>query len=228
MDESAYAFRSLTLPTLHLEKMEQFYGETLGLAADRSPDALVIQVGRTKLRFFESESAATFHFAIDVPEGQTRDAQEWLQERLETVSSGGIELHRFESWDAHAVYFFDPAGNIVEFIGRHTLPNAPTMPFHSASLLAVSEVGIPVDDVSAAVEEIEGSLGWRPYRDPASDFAAVGSEHGLLILARTGRTWFPTEDMAALPFPAVLEIASDRRFDPFWIGLAEIRPAGSE
>ncbi|HRK22459.1 MAG TPA: hypothetical protein PLX06_11645 [Fimbriimonadaceae bacterium] len=223
MDRAAYFYRSLSLPTLRPNLVEEFYGGSLGLEVVRGPRGLDIQIGATKLCFVKSEIAASFHFAIDIPENQIREAHAWLHERAPVVRSGEFEVHRFESWNADAVYFFDPAGNIVEFIGRHSLPNASELPFGPRSLLAVSELGIPVPDVAAALDDVGRSLGWTPYRDPAPDFAAVGSELGLLILVREGRTWFPTESMAAQSFPAAIEIDIATRFKPFQIGGTEIR-----
>ena len=50
----------------------------------------------------------------------------------------------FSAWNADALYFLDPAGNVVELIARHSLPNASDAPFGPDAFLEVSEVGMPV------------------------------------------------------------------------------------
>ena len=58
----------------------------------------------------------------------------------------------FEAWRARAAYYFDPVGNLVELIARERAPGEEL-------LLEVSEVGLPVADVGAAVDFLEAELG---------------------------------------------------------------------
>jgi catechol 2,3-dioxygenase-like lactoylglutathione lyase family enzyme len=104
------------------------------------------------------------------------DLEPWKR-RLEVS-----EEHDFSSWGgARAVYFRDPEQNVVELIAR---PEARPE-------LALAEVGLPVDDVPAAVDALERELGMRPYRDGDDSFAPLGDDDGLLIVVRVGRGWFP-------------------------------------
>jgi hypothetical protein len=69
----------------------------------------------------------------------------------------------------------------------------------------ISEVGIHTPDVGALVDRLAG-LGERLwFGDPATGFAAVGDESGLLICVREWRPWFPT-DKAAAPGPLQIEL----------------------
>ena len=91
------------------------------------------------------------------------------------------EEHDFSGWDgARAVYFRDPEQNVVELLARPE-------PRPEREL---AEVGLPVEDVPAAVEAL-AELGIAPYRDADETFAPLGDADGLLIVVRAGRGWFP-------------------------------------
>ena len=119
---------------------------------------------------FVAGEASPHHFAFHVA-----DLEAW-KARLDV----GDE-HDFSSWGgARAVYFRDPEENVGELIARPS-PH---------SELTLAEVGLPVDDVPAAVETLS-ELGLVPYRDGSDDFTPVGDDDGLLIVVRVGRGWFP-------------------------------------
>jgi catechol 2,3-dioxygenase-like lactoylglutathione lyase family enzyme len=145
--------------------------EALFPASD--PDALATWYAETlgASPSFVSASTSPHHFAFHVA-----DLEPWKR-RLDVG-----EEHDFSSWGgARAVYFRDPEDNVVELIAR---PQARPE-------LALAEVGLPVDDVAAAVAALERELGLRPYRDGDDSFAPLGDDDGLLIVVRVGRGWFP-------------------------------------
>jgi hypothetical protein len=162
-----------------------FYGGELGLPLER--DAIV--VGETTLRFEPSEGEPFYHFALLVPGDRFDAALPWAGERVELLT----DVVDFEPWDGRAVYFHDPAGNIVELIAHRGLEeNGRRGAFSAEELVGFSELGI-VGDQSARLEELE-SLGlelWdgsvRPDR-----LAFVGERGRTLILAPVGRGWMPT------------------------------------
>jgi hypothetical protein len=116
------------------------------------------------------------HFAF-----HTASLEPWRR-RLDVTDE-----HDFTSWDgARAVYFRDPEQNVGELLAR---PDPRPE-------LALAEVGLPVDDVPAAVAAL-AELGIEPYRDWDESFAPLGDADGLLIVVRTGRCWFPYDVPAA-------------------------------
>jgi catechol 2,3-dioxygenase-like lactoylglutathione lyase family enzyme len=120
---------------------------------------------------FVAGETSPHHFAFHVG-----DLEPWKQ-RLDV----GDE-HDFASWGgARAVYFRDPEENVVELIAR---PQARPE-------LALAEVGLPVEDVAAAVDVLERELGLHPYDEWDDSFAPLGDDDGLLIVVRVGRGWFP-------------------------------------
>jgi catechol-2,3-dioxygenase len=57
----------------------------------------------------------------------------------------------------------------------------------------VSEVGVPVADVGAAVEFLETELGLPHFSGDRESFSAVGDDHGLFIVVPVGREWLFTD-----------------------------------
>jgi hypothetical protein len=60
-----------------------------------------------------------------------------------------------------------------------------------------------------AAEQMTRSLGLQPYRPISADFAAMGTEHGLLILVRAGRPWFMSPGSTAQIQSTAVELRGD-------------------
>lgn len=229
-DFPSIGIRRLVLRTAcPLPEMRDFYANVLGLstklnfaaAPAADPVSLAIQAGTTTIEFLPvAAERPIYHFAFNIPENLLAAARRWLHSRvaLTPASDGEIE-HAFPRWNAHALYFDDPAGNILEFIARHDLTNARSDDVFSArDILYASEIGIVVDDVPAAVGEMGATLGLVPFRGLRSeDFTAVGSDDQLLILVRRGRPWHAGDGRIADVFPTQVELSGagpPRRFGP--------------
>ena len=137
------------------------------------PDALATWYAETLgagLSFVNSETTP-HHFAFHVA-----DLDPWKR-RLDVS-----EEHDFSNWGgARAVYFRDPEENVVELIAR---PQARPE-------LTIAEVGLPVEDVPAAVAALQDQLDLPAYDEGDESFAPLGDDDGLLIVVRLGRGWFP-------------------------------------
>ncbi|MCZ6574658.1 MAG: hypothetical protein O7C98_16010 [Planctomycetota bacterium] len=205
-------FAHLKLHTHRLDEQRAFYSKTLGLpVVAESKQSFTIEAGGTTLEFEQaSDQAAPFyHFAFNIPENKLAKAKQWLIPRcplLRDSWTGADELF-FEAWNAHATYFHDPAGNIVEFIARHTLQNARGGAFGVEDILYASEIGL-VGDQEQLGEQIMGALGVRRYHHSPM---FVGDEHGLFVLAPVGRPWIPERVKAAAVFPAEVTVAGHGR-----------------
>jgi catechol-2,3-dioxygenase len=153
--------------------------------------------GASRLRF-EPGPAVCSHFAVNVPPQRFEEAVEWARERVELVDDDVP----FPAWRARSAYFFDPGGNIVELIARERAPG-------EGLFLEISEVGLPVADVGAAVDWLEGELGLPHFSGNRRDFSAVGDDRGLFIVVPVGRPWLFTDEPA--PDAALhVTIESDR------------------
>jgi hypothetical protein len=166
--------------------LRDFYGGKLGLPLDGE----AIVVGETRLRFNAAEGDAFYHFAVLVPGDRFDAALPWARERVELLG----DVFEFENWDAEAVYFHDPAGNIVELIAHHGLEeNGRSGGFTAAELLGFSELGI-VGDKAQQLRRLEsrGLSLWDGTMDEPDRLAFVGEKGRTVILAPPGRGWLPT------------------------------------
>ena len=205
----------LELAAPDIAALAAFYGQLLELPVSLTADRLTVAVGASRRGFVQSPEGqpARYHVAFDVPENQIEAAAAWLRGRVPLLAdSAGQELFYSDNWDAHNVYFYDPAGNVLELIARHTLPNASQRPFNSASLLHISEIGVCAADVRATVADIRARTGAGEYHGPGSAaFSPVGDDHGLLIVVQRGRIWFPETGVAAEPLPLAVTVVQDRQ-----------------
>jgi hypothetical protein len=148
-----------------------------GAAAEFHPGAY----GRSRVRF-EPGPAVCSHFAVNVPPDRFEEAVDWGRSQAELIQ----EDVPFEMWRARAAYYFDPVGNLVELIARERAPG-------DELLMEVSEIGLPVAEVGAAVEFLMDELGLPHFSGDREGFSAVGDDHGLFILVPVGRDWLFTD-----------------------------------
>jgi catechol 2,3-dioxygenase-like lactoylglutathione lyase family enzyme len=187
----------LAVAAARLEAVAGFYAQTLGFAVERRHGRVVIPVGGDVLELVATpEGADPFHhFALLVPGDRFDAACTWLGERVEPLArDDGGTVFAFDFWDAQAVYFHDPAGNIVELIAHAGMAerSGAAGAFSAGELDGLSEVGIVVDDPAAAVATLERDLELELWSGDPGQLAFVGAKAHTLILAPPGRGWLPT------------------------------------
>jgi hypothetical protein len=208
-------FAALQLRTaVDLEQMAAFYRDTLRLPSKMNDAGLRVTAGETTIDFskIDARPGATdpyYHFAFNIPHNQLEAAKTWLEPRCPLVkrADGGVIFH-FEGWNAHAFYFLDPAGNILEFIARHTLENERDDAFSESNILCASEIGVVAPDVVKTADQICEAVKLERYHGGSEQFTAVGDEQGLFIVVRTGRAWFSSNRKAEV-FDAEAVLRSD-------------------
>ncbi len=157
--------------------------------------------GETTLRFVGGEGEPFYHFALLVPGDRFDAAHTWAEQRFELFRG----VFEFESWDARAVYFLDPAGNIVELIAHRGLEeNGRTGEFDGEEIVGFSELGL-VGDRAERIGELHLPL-WAGTIDDPERLAFVGEKGRTLILAEEGRGWLPT-GRPAEAHPATFRLA---------------------
>lgn len=195
----------LKLYTTDLKIQFDFYHKVLGLPlVGRKTNKISIQVGRTTLVFEQckGEVAPYYHFAINISENKIQQALEWLGDKVKVTEDNQEQIIDFQSWNAHSIYFDDPAGNIVELIARHNLKNgSPQKEFTTMEdFHCIDEIGMPFSNVLEAVETIKSEYKLQNWKPASSNFATVGDENGLFIVVRLGRKWYMS-DKPAVEFP---------------------------
>lgn len=197
----------LCLFTGSVSSLKKFYSDILGLrVTESSNEILKVKVGSTDLIFVEEPGTNPYyHFAINIPHNQISGAIEWLKPKVNFIEYEGSPIIDFPNWNAHSVYFYDPAGNIVELIARHDLQNASDEAFSANSFLNISEVGLPVDNVKEFHDKLAESIDEKLWWGNLETFAAMGDQNGLFIIVTKNRNWFPT-DKACIEYPLIVKL----------------------
>jgi catechol-2,3-dioxygenase len=183
--------KKLELFSKNLQAQQQYYANTLKLPTELTSSGLRVAAGVSELVFTRAQSDFTggYHFAFNIPNNQFESAKQWISTRQPLLhDQGGTEVFHSKTWNADSVYFLDAAGNVLEFIARHTLQNPMDGDFDSRMVLNISEIGLPSEDVIALAKEMDSKLGLSTYKQEANEnFTPVGDENGLLILPKVER-----------------------------------------
>ncbi|MBC5992647.1 VOC family protein [Pontibacter cellulosilyticus] len=200
----------IELQTRQPEKLKAFYTNTLGFAlAVEEENTFTIKAGNSLLCVnLNSERAdEIYHFAFRVPYHQFESISNWLQQRVDVLPdpTSGKPVVVHEEWEAKAVYFLDPDGNIVEFIAHQSIQEEEQSSQENG-VVSICEIGLAVPHVPAFAAELKQKFGIECWKTANDKFEAVGDAQGLFILAAENRNWFPTDLPAAvLPVKVYVE-----------------------
>lgn len=209
----------LTLDCADLGAQEEFWAGTLGLAVARpGEDELDVVLDSSVIRFRRAASgtAPRHHFAINVPPGSIERAAAWVAERAEPLSfhdypgeeDGATIVHADRG--TPAVYFLDPAGNVVELIANEWIGDGSRGGFGPEDLLDLAEVGIAAADPAATCAAVGEFLGEDVYWSVGPDrvLTAIGDARAVVIVAQRDRGWIPV-DLPARPTPTEIVVLAD-------------------
>ncbi|NEW05685.1 glyoxalase [Paenibacillus sp. SYP-B3998] len=191
-----------------LESIKQFYGDLLNFEImEFSGNRMILQAGTSTIIFNEEdESEAFYHIAFSIPSNQLSEAKKWLENKgIELITKDNEDQFEFIDWSASACYFYDPDGNLIEFIAHHSIDHTSSDSFQAKSILHVSEIGLPVDDVRVETKRICERFGLSLWRGDGEQFAAIGDENGLFIVTDKNRPWFPDNRLPGM-FPTAVTI----------------------
>ncbi len=201
------AFASIRLYVPELALVRDFYEQSLGLDVLESDNETVcFRCGRSKLCFQQRATATPYHFAINIPSRQEAAALSWLRERVAVQAFTGEDIVDFPNWQAKAIYFYDPAGNIVELIARRELNYPDQQPFSAEAFLEVSELGVGTSNIESVYRSLQEATGITIYDGSFERFCAIGEPTALFITVDyRSKKWFPVDDpVHASPFQATL------------------------
>lgn len=206
----------LTLQTGKLEIMKEFYTQYLGFSlCGESPKSFQIQVGTSILEFTNENVVGEpyYHFAFNIPPNQFQEAKEWLKGKTTLLLEDGEDEADFSFWPAHACYFEDPAGNIVELIARYYVnPNSEST-FAVNNILNISEIGLIVKDSPRVGEQFKEINIFDSDNDPITtsslNFMQENKNGVFIILASIGRRWLFSEKKSEI-FP--MKIILDKQY----------------
>ena len=207
--------KSVIIQTSNQQALREFYQSLLELKFEEESETRVsIRIGSSLFVIEETKSANPFyHFAINIPANKIEEARVWLLNRkieLIWMEDYKSDIADFKNWHAKSVYFFDPAGNIVELIARFDLKNETGESFSSHHFLSISEIGLvfPQGEIDEQVGRIikETGLSYFLKQPPMQQFKVLGDDEGLFIIVTENRNWYPTEKPSGIfPLEIVFE-----------------------
>lgn len=190
--------QEIIIQTNNLNETRTFYSQVLGMDILIELDQSVsFRAGSSVLTFQQGSSSGhpAYHFAFNIPENQIQDAINWAHGKVELLAvTPKSNIADYQSWNAHAIYFTDNNGNVLEFIARHDLKNASATAFTAATIECISEIGLVTDDVPNFTDQLMAaySLTLFSKQPRQTNFAALGNDHGLFIIVGADRCWYPT------------------------------------
>ncbi len=185
-----------------LPALTEFYADRLGI---EQTGESTFQIGATELEFVPATGDPFYHFALLAPGNRFDALLEWARELTELLPNPetGEVVFDFSFWSAYAIYFHDPAGNIVELIAHRGIGETDAEgPFTPGELLGFSELGLVGSDIPGMARDLEQlSLElWDGTIDEPGRLAFVGERARTLILCPENRGWLPT-GRSAEPHP---------------------------
>lgn len=207
----------IVLQTKHLPQMKTFYTDTLGFdLVKEAEDSFRIAVGTGEMEFTTkaAEDDPYYHFAFNLPANKFYEAKSWIKEKVNLLVEDGADEADFAHLPAHALYFYDPSGNIVELISRHGTADESSEPFSVNSIVNISEIGLIVEDAMAAGERLnELGLNERdghPISRQFLNFMGEKENGVFIILAQPGRRWIFSDKLSAI-YPLEITLMNNNK-----------------
>ena len=209
--------KTVVLFTKELVKMKKFYIDVLGFSLlNEDENSFRIAIGTSELEFSskEVEGNPYYHFAFNIPANKFFEAKLWTKERVSLLVEEGEDEADFVNLPAHALYFYDPAGNIVEFISRQSVSKDSTEPFSIKSVINISEISLTVDDVISAGEKLT-VIGVTDRDNEAIspemlNFMGKRENGVFILLTHPGRRWFFSDKIAAI-YPLEITLTDNNK-----------------
>lgn len=198
----------IELLTNNLLETEKFYTEQLGFpVSNKTLNSISFIIGNSILIFTKVKGInPTYHFAFNIPHNQLEQAINWTTNKVALLKNSTDEIiTRFDNWNAESIYFYDNNNNILELIARFDLNNYSIEDFKTSSIESISEIGIVTDQPLCFGEELitDSGLHYFPKGPRREDFIAMGDDNGLILIVRTNRNWYPTNDSAQKHFTRI-------------------------
>jgi catechol-2,3-dioxygenase len=200
----------VTLCANQLKKMKKFYSEVLGFEVEKeSSDELTLKIGSSKLSFKPCSVNKTpvYHFAFTIPGNLFKSAKEWIQSKVPLNTEEGDDEVYFEFLHSRSFYFYDSAGNVVEFIGRNSCISDKEA-FSIDDVMNISEINLTVNDVLVEGKKLLNQ-GFKPLDNKSLNEKGLnfmGDFQGYFLLGPVNRTWFFSNKVSGA-FPVTVELS---------------------
>lgn len=196
-----------------LQKMQQFYSELLGFALlARTEDYFTIAVGDSRMTFEKVPLSIKkqYHFALNIPSNLFQQAKNWAKERVGLLHSEGQDEIYFEFLKAYSCYFYDPEGNIIEFISRQEVNQKHfSSCFSVEHVLNIGEINLTTDDILTVARKLNNfdikSMENKDIQPDALNFLGNYEDGANILLGPSERLWYFSSKKAIVS-PICIEI----------------------
>ena len=204
--------REVTVTVDSLSGAADFYGDVLRLPVEVGAGRAEVTVGSSRLVLRAGEPfQGVHHLAFGIRPADVQVARTWLEERVALIpDDGSVVIDGPAGWNSRSFYFLGPEDILLELIARDADATAEGGGGAAPRMLNISEVGIAVPDVAAAVRTLTQDLLLPTFPPQGPGFAPVGNHDGLLIVVDQDRTWFPSYHASAAQGPLMVHIEAPR------------------
>ncbi len=187
--------REISITTTYLDTAEKFYRDVLEAPVEVRAGRVHVDIGASRLILTSGECfSGVHHLAFGISPHEFDTARRWLLSRVELVRVNGSDIIEGPAgWDSRSLYFHGPDGILLELIARQADAAIPAGDGPAPRLLSISEIGLGVPDVAAAVQDPCESYDLPRFPPQLAQFAPIGGHDGLLIVADLDRIWLPTD-----------------------------------
>jgi len=196
-----------------VQKMEQFYVDLLGFALlERTADHFTIAVGESRMIFEKIYSyiPKQYHFALNIPSNLFQQAKIWTKEHVGLLDSEGQDEVYFEFLKAYSCYFYDPEGNIVEFIARQEINSKhDAANFSVEQVLHIGEINLTTDGILAIAEQLKKyaikPIANKEIQLDGLNFLGNYEDGANILLGPSKRLWYFSDKKAVIS-PICIEL----------------------
>lgn len=196
-----------------VQKMQQFYVDLLGFALlERTADHFTIAMGESRMTFekLSSKIPKQYHFALNIPSNLFQQAKIWAKEHVGLLDSEGQDEVYFEFLKAYSCYFYDPEGNIVEFIARQEInPKHAEVNFSVEQVLHIGEINLTSDNIQTIAEKLTKftikPIANKEIQLDGLNFLGNYEDGANILLGPSERLWYFSDKKAVIS-PICIEI----------------------
>jgi len=200
----------LTIPAHEPTALSEWYALLFGAGSTgdsnmTQPPASTVELGDSTLEITAAEEPSPVHLAVRLC-CEPDEARDWLAERATLLPVEGESSRYFEFLDATALYFADPAGNVLEAL-CYAGDRRPTEASSDNWIGGITEIGLPAPEPLALVEWLDEAVGLSAWGSPSETFAWVGNRAARFVIVPAERSWYPT-DWPAKPVPISVRLSA--------------------
>lgn len=165
-----------------------------------------VHIGHSTLSFVPTTTAHAYHYAMAVPTNSIAAAVRWCDtHQIPLIAGDGhAPIYQFDEWGMQAIYFFDGAGNVAEFIGAYDAAQPIPDTFAISQIQGISEIGVVSADVAHDAHTLKQQYALDSFFSYNATFHPVGDADGRVIIVEPAREWYPQTGVFSALAPLTL------------------------